>query len=76
MFGKDMFGRNDFGAMAKQLAGMKRRFLMSINDVPEVRSIFGRFEQRAVKTTYSIGVSNRRSGAAGELLFANFKWDD
>ncbi|MEO5338886.1 MAG: DNA adenine methylase, partial [Magnetospirillum sp. WYHS-4] len=36
-------------------AGIKGAFLMSINDIPEVRALFSRFHVQAVETTYTIG---------------------
>ncbi len=54
-YGKHLFGRGRFEAMAEVLGSLKGRFILSLNDVPEVRSIFGQFEIQEVKTTYSIG---------------------
>ncbi|WP_102226883.1 DNA adenine methylase [Acidimangrovimonas sediminis] len=67
-YGKAMFGREDFTRMAAQLAGIRGQFLLSINDVPEVREIFGRFSVEEVKTTYTVGKADDRSGARAELL--------
>ena len=60
--------------MATQLAGIKGRFLMSINDVPEIRETFGGFRIEAVTTTYSIAAKRTGRSKAGELLIANFDW--
>lgn len=68
-YGEGMFSRADFAAMAGQLAGIKGRFLLSINDRPEVREIFGGFDIEAVSTTY--GVSRAGQTAAAELLISN-----
>ncbi|MEO5338736.1 MAG: DNA adenine methylase [Magnetospirillum sp. WYHS-4] len=54
-YGKDLFGRPDFAGLTEQLAGIKGAFLMSINDIPEVRALFSRFHVQAVETTYTIG---------------------
>lgn len=67
-YGKAMFSRADFTAMAEQLAGLKGRFLVSINDVPEIRDIFSRFKIEPVETTYTIGDGARR---AAELLISS-----
>jgi DNA adenine methylase len=69
-YGQDVFAHDDFSALAEQLAGIKGRFLLSINDVPEIREIFGRFTFDAVETTYTIGAG--RSDRAGELIIRNF----
>lgn len=73
-YGKSVFERADFTRMAAQLAGIKGRLLMSINDVPEIRETFGAFRMEAVTTTYSIAAKHSRSGKAGELLIGNFDW--
>lgn len=51
---------------------IKSRFILSLNDVPEVREIFAGFRIEEVRTTYSI--SSRRNdgvGARAELLISN-----
>jgi DNA adenine methylase len=68
-YGAGVFGCDDFAAIAAQLAGIKGRFLLSINDHPAIREIFGAFDQHAVDTTYTI---TRAAGQkAGELLITN-----
>ncbi|SEO30132.1 DNA adenine methylase [Paracoccus alcaliphilus] len=71
-YGKAMFERADFRCMADQLARIKGRFILSLNDVPEVREIFAGFRIEEVRATYSI--SSRRNdgvGARAELLISN-----
>ena len=58
-----MFDRDDFSAMADQLAGLKGQFVMSINDVPEIRTLFGRFELIEVETSY--GIASKAGTAKG-----------
>lgn len=53
-YGKTLFGRDRFEQMAKQLGALKGRFILSLNDVPEVREIFARFQIEEVTTTYTI----------------------
>jgi DNA adenine methylase len=53
-YGKALFSRERFEEMADLLAGLKGRFILSLNDVPEVREIFGRFTIQEVTTTYTI----------------------
>lgn len=69
-YGKAMFTRADFARMADQLAGIKGRFLLSINDVPETRAIFGRFTLEPVLTSYTIGDRSDRSATRAELLIS------
>lgn len=73
-YGKALFERSDFDAMAIQMSGIKGRFLMSINDVPEIRDVFRAFRVEEVETTYSVGKQASSRGARSELLISNFNW--
>lgn len=53
-YGKGLFERQDFHRMADQLAALKGRFLMSLNDRQEIREIFNRFKIEKVTTSYSL----------------------
>jgi DNA adenine methylase len=67
-----MFDRNEFVRMAEQLAGIKGRFLLSINDHPEVRRIFAAFPFDEVRTRYTIGGnSTEKAKSVGELIITN-----
>lgn len=44
---------------------------MSINDVPEVREIFGWAAMEEVSTSYTIGKQAESRGERGELLVSN-----
>lgn len=74
-YGKDLFNRAAFDHMAGQLKSCQGRFLMSINDVPDIREIFAGFMMTEVKTTYTIGSQNDSAGKRSELLISNFEWD-
>ncbi|MCZ4273288.1 DNA adenine methylase [Maritalea porphyrae] len=70
-YGKNLFSKSDFEYLAQQLGSIKGKFLMSINDTPEVRFIFERFSMQPVKTRYTV---NPQSGKeVGELLISNFE---
>lgn len=71
-YGKAMFDRESFARMADQLGRIQGRFLLSINDVPEIRAIFAAFHIEPVTTSYSI--ANRTSGGTdrAELLISNW----
>lgn len=69
-YGPDLFGREQFALMAEQLAAIRGRFILSINDRPEVREVFARFDVRSVQTTYSVSAGGRRQAAA-ELIISN-----
>lgn len=68
-YGKDFFSRADFGELAKLLKGIKGRFILSINDVPEIRQIFKSFYIKEVQTMYITGTQSGK--AAAELLVSN-----
>ncbi len=65
-YGKAMFGRDDFQKLADQLRGIQGQFLLSINDVPEVREMFGWARVEGVRTTYT--VAGKGAAGAAELL--------
>lgn len=69
-YGPDIFGREDFAKLARLLDGIKGKFILSLNDVPGVRSTFGKFKIESVKTTYS--VASKVSCPASEVLITNF----
>ncbi|AOH83607.1 DNA methyltransferase [Sphingomonas panacis] len=69
-YGQDVFGRTDFERLAAQLATIKGRFLLSINDTPGVRATFAGFRMREFETTYTVGAGAGRKAA--ELLIGNF----
>ncbi|QGA58813.1 DNA adenine methylase [Brucella sp. 2280] len=53
-YGNDVFSRIDFARMAAHLESIKGRFVLSLNDRPEVREIFGSFRICEVPLTYTI----------------------
>ena len=55
--------------MADQLAGIRGAFVMSINDRPEIREIFGRFIVDEVRLTYT--VASGEGTKARELIISN-----
>ena len=67
-YGKAMFAAEDFDQLADQLAGIRGRFLMSINDVPEIRERFSGFDIEEVAVSYTIGKQAASRGKRGELL--------
>ena len=69
-YGRSMFEREEFEVMANTLAGLKSRFILSINDKPEVRAIFSAFDIEAVETTYTVG-GGTNAAKFGELIIRN-----
>lgn len=70
-YGKTLFGRERFEEMAALLARLKGRFILSLNDVPEVREIFGRFTIEEVTTTYTIASKGAQTDRK-ELVIRNY----
>lgn len=70
-YGADVFIRADFARLAAQLAGARGKFLLSLNDRPEVRECFAAFQIQSIDTTWTIGGAAR----AGELLISNVPID-
>ncbi|MEM5787703.1 MAG: DNA adenine methylase [Syntrophobacteraceae bacterium] len=70
LYGRNMFSREDFSTMAARLGAIRGKFLMSINDVPEIRTIYSEFRIQEVQTAYS----SKRNGntPARELLISNY----
>lgn len=65
-YGPGLFDRSEFVAMAEQLAQLKGRFILSLNDRPQVREIFARFDVQGVGTHY--GLAGRGAQPAGEVI--------
>lgn len=72
-YGKALFNRADFQRLADVLAGIKGSFVLSINDVPEIREMFAWARIEEVKTTYTIGVKNDARGERSELIIRGGK---
>jgi len=68
-YGKALFSRADFERLARLLASIKGRFILSLNDRQEVRAIFGDFAFVPVTTTYTIGKIGAQP--ARELIIAS-----
>lgn len=70
-YGPGVFARDDFEQLAEILAGIRGRFILSINDTPGARHVFGRFDVQAVRTTWSIGAKMGAETNVGELIVRN-----
>lgn len=68
-YGAGMFDRGEFALMADQLRGIEGQFLMSINDVPQIRDAFAGFQMASVDLLYSIGSGTPVE--ARELIITN-----
>ncbi len=67
-YGKGLFAREDFARMAELLRELKGRFILSLNDRPEVRKLFRGFKIEKVNTRYSGNVKSTRR--VDELLIS------
>jgi DNA adenine methylase len=73
------FPRERFEEMADMLGKIKGRFILSLNDCPEVRKLFGNFDQQAVRLKYSCTNGSTEGGAEAmatdrsELLISNVR---
>jgi len=55
-YGKNLFSPDDFDRLRALLEGIQGRFILSLNDTPEVREIFGQFDLEEVTLKYQAGV--------------------
>lgn len=74
-FGRKLYRHNlgeaDFEKLAGQLKHIRGKFILSLNDVPEVRKLFGGFEIQDVELHYT---SQKEAGKRyKEVLITNFK---
>ena len=68
-YGKGVFTRADFERLRDCLMGIKGRFILSLNDTPQVRELFKNFTIEQTDVTYSIsktGCCNR-----SEVIISN-----
>ncbi|MGV1823773.1 hypothetical protein [Agrobacterium vitis] len=66
-YGKALFGRDQFEVLAGRLKSLHGRFILSINDRPEIREIFACFSVEGAELSYS--VSGGKGTEARELIF-------
>jgi DNA adenine methylase len=71
-YGSGIFAPADFQNLAILLKKLQGKFLLSLNDTPEVRLIFAGNHFMEVTTTYNIAPIPRRAKKARELLIANY----
>jgi DNA adenine methylase len=71
-YGAGVFERADFARLAAVLAGIRGRFLLSINDTAGVRECFAAFNLVPIETTYSISTATSGPKRVGELFVSNF----
>ncbi len=70
-YGEGVFRREDFAEMAQKLGQLKGRFIVSLNDRPEVRQIFSEFPMFDVDLTYTIAGGQGKE--VGEVIIVDNK---
>ncbi len=69
-YGASLFSREDFMHIRDMLSEIKGRFILSLNDVPEIRKLYKDFNIEIVETRYTINVKGK-SPKRNELLISN-----
>ncbi|MGY6246628.1 DNA adenine methylase [Bosea thiooxidans] len=54
-YGRGLFGREEFEQLSGALQGLQGRFILSLNDVPEVRELFAWASIETVELSYQAG---------------------
>ncbi|MEY9717847.1 DNA adenine methylase [Sinorhizobium fredii] len=68
-YGKALFGRDQFAALAERLRRLRGRFILSINDVPVIRETFAGLTFHEAELTYSVG--GGKGTVARELIITS-----
>jgi DNA adenine methylase len=58
-YGRNIFEVADFERLRELLASLHGQFILSINDTPEIRTIFSDFAMREVSLHYGVGGGQR-----------------
>lgn len=68
-YGRGMFERSEFEAIAARLKTLQGAFIMTLNDVPEVRAIFDGFTIERVELSYTLA-GNDNAKRVGEVIIS------
>lgn len=73
-YGKGLFERKEYDKLAEQLRGINGKFIMTLNNRPEVKAIFQDFNIREADLHYSL---NKKGGKweANELIISNYDYE-
>ncbi|MDI6616927.1 MAG: hypothetical protein QME27_09440, partial [Syntrophaceae bacterium] len=63
--------KDDFLKIRDILTSIKGKFLLSINDVPEIRELFKEYYIESEQTTYLAAGADKKK-KVGELLISNY----
>ncbi|MEF9955621.1 MAG: DNA adenine methylase [Acinetobacter sp.] len=72
-YGKDIFSRDDFIKLRDILKNIQGRFILSLNDVPQVREIFADFHFIEKKIRWSLAQDSNKEHLGRELIITNFE---
>ena len=67
-YGAGVFGRDDFDRIRATLGRLQGRFVMTINDRPEIRAMFAEFTIKPVELLYRV---SGKATPARELIISN-----
>lgn len=70
-YGDGVFSKDDFIKIRDILTNIQGQFLLSINDVPEIRELFKGFCIESERTTYLAAGADKKK-KVGELLISNY----
>lgn len=70
-YGKGLFNKTDFERLQHVLKDTQGQWLISINNVPQIRQLFDGYHFKEVQTKYSINQQSNKP--VTELLIANYK---
>ncbi len=68
-YGRDLFSRDEFAKLGGLLRGLQGRFIMTVNDVPEMREMYAWAQIETAELTYSVGAANGKP--AREIIIAD-----
>ena len=75
-YGKDIFSRDDFIKLRELLKNIKGKFILSLNDIPEVRELFDGFYFHTKQIRWSLNSKAHDENNGKELIITNFKIPD
>lgn len=70
-YGRGLFNKEDFTRLAGLLVDLKGKFLLSLNDCPEIRETFAAFDIVSAQTKYTVG-GGKKAKTVGEVLIKNY----
>lgn len=73
MYGKGIWSKEDFYKLKEQLDGISGKFILSLNDTPEVRELFKEYKMTSKKINWSLNPKAAQEKHNGnELIIYNF----